>query len=106
MRPAGEIRDALRRHGCFPPPEAGSATWRDALAELGRLKIVNPQAPSERKLVRQAVENMVQAGEIQKAEPKRVAGSRRPMMGYSATDWRGGSSHSGASLVQVLAAWR
>lgn len=105
MRPAGEIRQALR--ACFPEAGQGMATWRDALDALARQRLVNPAAPGERRLVQRTVENMRRAGELQPAEPVRVPGSRRPMMGYArnwATSWGGGSS--GATLAQVVTTWR
>ncbi len=107
MRPAGEIREALR--GCFPERGQGVATWYDALNALGARQLVNPAAPGERKLVRKTVENMVQAGELQKAEPVRVPGSRRPMTGYArgwVTNWGAGSSQGGTELGLVVAGWR
>lgn len=108
MRPAGEIRQALRE--CFPSEGQGVATWHDALQALGQRRLVNPAAPGERRLVRQTVENMVQAGELRRAAPTRRPGSRRPMMGYTrgnwATEWGGSSSHGAAALAQVVTAWR
>lgn len=91
MRPAGEIRQALR--GCFPAAGQGAVTWRQALEQLGQLGLVHPAAPGEQRLVQHTVENMRRAGELQPMAPVRVTGSRRPMMGYAvasavdATDW-------------------
>lgn len=105
MRPAGEIRAALRE--AIPLAGHGHATWRDALAMLAQRKLVNPAAPSECRLVRRTVENMRAAGELRAAAPVRVKGSRRPMVAYArnwATEW--GQSGQGPSLAQVMTAWR
>ncbi len=105
MRPAGEIRAALRE--AFPPAGQGHATWRDALAVLAQRKLVDPAAPSECRLVRQTVKNMRAAGELRPGPPVRVQGSRRPMVAYArnwATDW--GQGEQGQSLAQVVTAWR
>ena len=68
MRPAGEIRAALR--SAFA--ERGHATWREVLPACP----VNAHARSEVMLVRRTVENMVQAGELVRAGAAKTAGSR------------------------------
>lgn len=68
MRPAGEIREALR--AAFA--EAGHSTWRDVLPACH----VDTSAPSEVLMVRRTVENMVRAGELVKVGNDRQAGSR------------------------------
>lgn len=68
MRPAGEIREALR--SAFA--ERGHATWREVLPACP----VNPASPSGVLLVRRTVENMVRAGELVDVGTSRQAGSR------------------------------
>lgn len=68
MRPAGEIRAALR--SAFA--ERGHATWREVLPACP----VNVAAPAEVMLVRRTVENMVQARELVNVGTSREAGSR------------------------------
>lgn len=68
MRPAGEIREALR--AAFA--EHGHATWREVLPACP----VNAASPAEVMLVRRTVKNMVQAGELLDVGTSRQAGSR------------------------------
>ena len=69
MRPSGEIRAALR--AAWPEPGA-AATWREAIPLAG----VNPRAPSEVRLVRQTVCNMVRAGELEPCGREKLAGEK------------------------------
>lgn len=119
MRPAGEIRQALR--ACFPAQGQGVATWHDALRALASLGVVNPAAPSEARLVRRTVENMRAAGELRPGPAVAVPGVRRPMRGYAraaapaampsnwATDWGQGGGQGGgqgrALQALVLGGW-
>lgn len=68
MRPAGEIRAALR--SAFA--ERGHATWREVLPACP----VDVASPAEVMLVRRTVENMVQARELVNVGTSRQAGSR------------------------------
>lgn len=68
MRPPGEIREALRSAFAV----RGHATWAEVLPAVP----VNLAAPSEVRLVRRTVENMVQAGELVRSGASKCAGSR------------------------------
>lgn len=74
MRPAGEIRQALRDavrelHGV-----QGSASLLDLAPRVPRL---NPAAPSEMELVRRTLVNMADAGELQRVGKHKPPGSAR-----------------------------
>ncbi len=70
MRPAGEIREALRT--AFA--ERGACTWRD-VAPL--VPGVDAACRADLALVRRTVVNMVSAGELVPAGYAKVAGSAR-----------------------------
>lgn len=110
MRPAGELRQALRNAAPPMPADRGlpvtGASYlglAEALAQRGMLSM---QAPSEVQLVHRTVKNMVQAGELRKVGDARVAGKRRKLGLYAATagGWdAGASTRSDGSALQ--AAW-
>lgn len=82
MRPRGEIRAAVV--DAFPPSGQGAATWRDVAAALHRRGVINAEARGEIRLVKKAVENAVQACELQReGGTVRVPGSYRPMTRYA-----------------------
>lgn len=83
MRPAGEIREALR--SAFA--ERSSATWREVLPSCP----VNLASPAEVMLVRRTVENMVRAGELEQAGKSKAEGSRIWRTMYELTP-RGGAT--------------
>lgn len=72
LRPAGEVRMALRDAAQALRNEARVATWRD-LAQRAQVGFAVAQA---------TVENMARCGELRRVGPVRVAHSRRPMVGY------------------------
>ena len=61
MRPRGEIRELLFAGFC---ERQAAATWREVLPVTG----VDVRSPAEVTLVRRTVENMVRAGELQRAD--------------------------------------
>lgn len=82
MRPRGEIRAAVVN--AFPASGQGAATWRDVAATLHQRGVINAEARGEVRLVKKAVENAVQARELQpEGGTVRVAGSYRPMTRYA-----------------------
>ena len=104
MRPAGEIRAALRGWS----PEAQPVTWRDALAYLACVGLVSASAPAEVRLVRQTVENMARSSELLEAGYVRAPGSRRPMAGYllpSAAQQQADRSERAGEAAELLACW-
>ncbi len=79
MRPAGEVRQALR---AWCPVPGAPGTWRDAAAWLARERGA-ALAPAELRLVRRTLENMVRAGELAPvAERVCVPGVRRRLQAY------------------------
>jgi len=82
MRPRGAVRKAVSE---FFADEGTRASWRCLAAKLSECGLIDDKAPSELRLVRKAVENAKQAGEI---EPKggevRACWSRRPLKLYGA----------------------
>jgi hypothetical protein len=80
MRPAGEVRLALRDAAQALRAEARVATWRD-LALRAQVGFAVAQV---------TVENMARAGELQRVGAVRVAHSRRPMVGYVLSGGDGG----------------
>lgn len=110
MRPAGEIRSALR--AAFA--ERGHATWREVLPACP----VNVASPAEVMLVRRTVENMVRAHELVAVGNSREAGSRvvrtlyelAPQYGGddagTASPWFGADHRSSLDLLQdVTRGW-
>lgn len=102
MRPAGEIRTALR--AAFA--ERGHATWAEVLPACP----VNAQSPAEVRLVRRTVENMVRAGELVPAGTSKPAGSRvwRTLYELAEPDsapWSGAATDSLALLQDVVTGW-
>lgn len=90
MRPAGEIRQALR--AAFAERE--HATWREV---LGAVPGVNGASPAERALVRRTVVNMVHCGELVRCGAAKVAGSGRWHAVYGLA---GASDASGLDVPQ------
>lgn len=81
MRPRSSIRQAAL--ACFPEGRAEAAcTWRDAADALHRQQLLDAAAPSELRLVRKAVRNAVQAGELARVGSRKVAGACKPMATY------------------------
>jgi hypothetical protein len=105
MRPRAAIRIALvsAAEQIAPMPLGPGATWRDLGEQLQRQGLVNLSAPSEARLVRRTVVNMVQAGELARVGDRPVAGSRRPMAAYARRPRSGWMS--GASGSELAAAW-
>nr|WP_316642867.1 hypothetical protein [uncultured Roseateles sp.] len=105
MRPAGAIRQALAACipvACVPMPKLGAMTWRDAAQALQGQGLVNTQAPGEARLVKKTMENMVQAGQLQRVGSVTVPGSRRQMAAYARPGpWVANT----ASLDGVFRAW-
>ena len=103
MRPAGEIRAALR--AAFA--ERGHATWAEVLPACP----VHAGSRAEGALVRRTVENMVQSGELVRVGSDKTAGSRVWRAVYSlagADDPPGpwcGSGESLALLQDVVTGW-
>lgn len=102
MRPAGEIRAALR--AAFA--ERGHATWAEVLPACP----VDSRSPSEVLLVRRTVENMVRSGELVKAGASKPAGSRAWRTVYELADaddapWSGAAADSVALLQDVVTGW-
>lgn len=109
MRPAGELRLALR--SAAPAMSAGSpvtgASYLDLAAALAQRGMLSLQAPSEVELVHRTMKNMVQAAELRRVGEVRVPGKRRKLGLYAATQggWdSGASTRSDGSALQ--AAWR
>lgn len=103
-RPCGELRIATRaaykRAG-----EAGEAlTWRELATVLHARGLMHVDAPSELRMLRRTVCNMVQAGELAPAVTVAVPGSRRAMTAYRLTTAEGAAS-AAASLGALMAAW-
>jgi hypothetical protein len=96
MRPQGEIRTALR--SAFA--ERGPSTWAEVLPALP----VNVAAPSEVRMVRRTVENMVQAGELVRAGHHKVAGSRVWRMMYELAAEPDSVQHAPACYADSLCA--
>lgn len=84
MRPRSSIRQAALQ--CVPQPAPGEATdgvtWRDVAAALAQRSLLNPAAPAELRLVKRALWNARQAGELARVGARRVQGSCKPMATY------------------------
>jgi len=93
MRPAGEVRQALRQAAVQLAVEAGGGTWRDIAA---RARVGYEAA-------RGTIKNMAHAGELQAIDEVRSPGSRRPMNRYVPAV---GADPTGAALTELLALWR
>lgn len=101
MRPRGEIRAAVV--DACPASGQGAATWRDVAAMLHQRGVINAEARGEVRLVKKAVENAVQARELQRIDSARVPGSRRPMARYARrTNW---VTSTTGQLDGVMRAW-
>ena len=87
MRPVGEIRQALRSAAPLAPQDgspvegASYLGLAEKLAHLGKLSMA---APSEVRLVKQTVKNMVQAGELRRVGEQAVPGLRKKLGLYAA----------------------
>jgi hypothetical protein len=74
MRPAGEIRRALREAAqALLAESAPGVTWRDLAAH----------AAVGQQVARRTVVNMARAGELRRSGAKHVPGGRRPMTTYT-----------------------
>lgn len=111
MRPAGELRLALR--SAAPPlsldgqPVAG-ASYLALAATLAQRGMLSLQAPSELQLVHRTVKNMVQAGELRRVGDARVVGKRRKLGLYAATagqGWDAGAVTRSDRGAALQAAW-
>lgn len=97
MRPAGEVRVALRRAAEALVAEKPGFTWRDAAQAA--------QVPF--RLARQAMRNMARAGELERIGTRSEPGVCRPMTLYApARPAQRTSFALGASLEQALRRWR
>lgn len=105
MRPRGSIRQALQEH--LQAAEQG-ATWHDLALRLGAAGLINTEAPSEMRLVRMTVENMVKAGQAERLPgTARRAWARRPLRLYGARAVAAGAvdaADQGADLAEAWAA--
>ena len=110
MRPAGELRQALRSaapllsRGLRPAQGASYLGLAESLARQGMLSLA---APGEVRLVHRTVKNMVQAGELQRVGEVRVAGKRRKLGLYAATTaqgWDAGAATASPGAA-LQAAW-
>lgn len=102
MRPRGGIRKAVAEH--MAAAQEG-ATWRDLALRLEAQGLINTRAPSEMELVRKAVENMKQAGEIEPVGERRTRWSRRPLKLYGARRAPARPQDATAELAAVLGRW-
>jgi hypothetical protein len=84
LRPRSPIRQAAVQVVPQPTPEQQpeAVTWRDVAQQLAQQGLLNPSAPAELGLVRKAVANARQAGELVRVGTRRVQGSCRPMAVY------------------------
>lgn len=104
MRPRGSIRKAVADH--MAAAAGQGASWRDMAERLAACGLIDTRAPSELALVRKAVENMKQAGEIEPVGEQRTRWSRRPLKLYGARKVRPEPrSDSTAELAAVLGSW-
>ena len=103
MRPRGSIRKAVADH--MAAAEQG-ASWRDLAQRLEACGLIDTRAPSELALVRKAVENMKQAGEIEPVGEQRTRWSRRPLKLYGARKAQAEPPKDAtAELATVLGRW-
>ena len=75
----GQVRAALRAHLALA---VAAGTWRDLARALADAGLIDMAAPSEVRLVRRTVVNMVRAGELAAQGEVRRAWSRRPLKVY------------------------
>lgn len=97
MRPAGEIRRALRAAANAlraVAMDTGGITYRD-------LAVASQVGFDE---ARVATKNMVKEGELMPCGTRQVPGSRRPLTTYMPAS-NDGAAHAGADLAQVLGGW-
>ena len=98
MRPAGEVRVALRDAAQVLAQEQGGATWRDMAV----------QACVCWDTARATVKNMVARGELAPVGLVRVPRARRPMVRYAPAEQPGAVTAAGAlgaPLAGVLQTW-
>lgn len=99
MRPAGEIRRALRSLLDARQP----TTWRSAAVALHERGVLSLHSPSELRLVRNTLLNMTRAGELQVCGHAPVPGVRRPMALYApCARW---ATDPAPALDVVMRAW-
>lgn len=103
MRPPGEIREALRQVLPALAGESGALTWRDLVPHVPG---VNPASPADVRLVKKTVENMAQAGELERTGQVRVNGACRPMVTYRPRSAGGWVTQGTQMLEGVLRGWR
>ena len=104
MRPRGSIRKAVAAH---LEAAASGATWRDLASRLGEIGLIDVRAPSELRLVRKAVENMKQAGEIEPVGVQPSSFKRRPLKLYGARRARVPTVRdASAELAGILGGWQ
>lgn len=97
MRPAGEIRQALRAAVPNQAPGVTGASYLDMAQRLAGMAGLNPAAPAELRLVRQTVKNMVQAGELVKVGRTKRLGLYAAVAAHQA--------RSGWDATALQAAW-
>lgn len=102
MRPRGSIRKAVAEHMAAA---AQGATWRDLAHRLEACGLIDTRAPAELALVRKAVENMKQSGEIEPVGEVRSFKGRRPLKLYGARRAAAKSPDAAADLAQALSRW-
>lgn len=103
MRPRGSIRKAVADHMAAA---SQGATWRDLALKLEAAGLIDTRAPSELALVRQAVENMKRAGEIEPLGNAPGRWSRRPLKLYGARKApQAAGRDATAALAAALCVW-
>lgn len=116
MRPAGEVRQALRDAAPVLPQDAAEPTmgssYLDLAHQLAGRGLLSVDAPAELRLVRQTVKNMVQAGELRRVGSAKQRGTRKALGLYAApcTASTGGwdacaTTRGDAGLAALQSAW-
>lgn len=95
MRPAGEVRAALRSAAeVLVKHKAGGITYRD-LAEAGRVGY---------QVARETCRNMVRSGELRPVGTRQVQGAKRPLKTYVPA-WCAGQQDASRSLATAMGGW-
>ena len=112
MRPAGEVRQALRDAAPVLPGDASAPTlgssYLDLAKQLAGRGLLSVDAPAELRLVRQTVKNMVQAGELCRVGSAKQRGTRKALGLYAAPSggWDACATTRGdAGLAALQSAW-
>lgn len=102
MRPAGEVRSALRAAFAVATRDGQAVEWAALLPDLAAIGI-DARSRAEVALVRRTVERMVQAGELQRVGSVQHVGSRAVRATYTYTS--ASAARGGSDLARVVNVW-